>query len=109
MSKKIIKKYWSFSEQIPLPLIEREIGFWLWKETKIFTPTGYKYDSPSHLLHVVNEFIAENHITEIISFNDTCGNYEKIPFEGPRYIERVGGIELVYAITEDSLLESKLS
>ena len=103
MANKINRAYWSFSEQIEIPIIEqKEVASenirWL-RDIKALIATEkknpitsilrfllgssgsqikkmYKYSNPDDLLKEVNEFIAKNKIKKILKFTDTCEFYE---------------------------------
>jgi hypothetical protein len=97
MSKQIKKKYWRYADEINLPSVEKHHKFLWWKWTTTYTPTKYKYDNQASLLEVVNQFIAENKIVDIISFKDNAKTVLYLDYDTEWY-ERVGGIELVYTV-----------
>ena len=108
MSKQIKKKYWRYADEINLPSVEKHHKFLWWKWTTTYTPTKYKYDNQASLLEVVNQFIAENKIVDIISislgavsyrleFQDNAKTVLYLDYDTEWY-ERVGGIELVYTV-----------
>ena len=97
MSKQIKKKYWRYADEINLPSVEKHHKFLWWKWTTTYTPTKYKYDNESSLLEVVNQFIAENKIVDIIAFKDNGKTVLYLDYDTEWY-GRVGGIELVYTV-----------
>jgi hypothetical protein len=97
MVKQIRKKFWSFRESISGdPVHQRHrLLFWSWTTTHI--PEKFIYDDEAHLLQVVNDFIADNKILDIISFKDTAGMQSYCDYDNV-WSDRVGGIELVYTV-----------
>lgn len=95
--KQIRKKFWSFRESITGDPVHEHHKFLWFNWTTIHTPEKFIYDDEAHLLQVVNLFIAENNILDIISFKDTAGVQCYMDYDNV-WNERVGGIELVYSI-----------
>ena len=101
MTKKIKEMYWSFGETISLPEVEVEERFLFWKWKIKFTPTEYKYANEQDLLNAVNEFIAANEITQILSFvnNAKTLHYSEESYGSDQpytWSARSGGIKIAY-------------
>lgn len=95
MTKRIHQKFWSFSTEVKLPPVEDKHSFLWWSWTTVSEPTEYKHPNAESLLNEVNQFIAENEIDEIISFQNTCRHITVLDYDC-EWIERRGGIELTY-------------
>jgi hypothetical protein len=107
MANKTNRAYWSFSEQIEIPIKEEKLvtpilHYGLGRSGSLGPPKThkYKYSRSSDLLKEVNEFIAKNKIKKILKFTDTCEFYEIADIgcdnRGEFPIKPCGGIELVW-------------
>lgn len=101
---KIAKKVWDFSELVSLPPVITKHKFLFWKWENVYNPTEYKYKNSSELLQVVNDFIKQHGIKNIISFKDTCKVVTYYYSDEDCYSSREeneGFIELVYWSNEE--------
>lgn len=99
MTKQIRKKFWNFREAISGDPVHKQHKFLWFNWTTTSIPKKFIYDDEAHLLRVVNLFISNNNILDIISFKDTAG-IQCVEDYDAFWNERVGGIELVYTVEE---------
>lgn len=99
--KQLKTKTWNFSDKVNLPVVEKQRRFLFWKWTSSHTPSVYKYGSKTELFNAVNNFIADNKIENVVSFEDTarivkCINRDYGCSDDDIWYENDGSIKIVY-------------